>query len=148
MAVSHLARVARLITRNSMPNTKFQRLSYSSVYQQIDPVTATLVAGAAAAAVATFDITPISMVTITLDVAVSALTSVEVWVRGDKQARWISMPVDQLIGYGRSDVGTDINTTPSGAACFIMLNCLGWSDVQIKASSAGAAKLTISAGGK
>jgi hypothetical protein len=131
-----------------MANTKFQRLSYSAVYQQIDPVTATLVAGAAAAAVATFDITPVKIITVTLDVTIAALTSVEVWVRGDKAARWIQLSIDQLDAYGRSDTSKDINATPAGSACFIMLNCVGWSDVMVKAKSAGAAKLSITAGGQ
>ncbi|GGY12631.1 hypothetical protein GJV26_00105 [Massilia dura] len=131
-----------------MANTKFQRLSYSAVYQQVDPVTATLVAGAAAAVVATFDITPIKFITVSLDVTIAALTGVEVWVRGDTRARWIQLTADQLDGYGRSDTGTDINSTPAGSACFMMLNCIGWSDVMIKAKSAGAAKLSVTAGGQ
>lgn len=131
-----------------MANKKFQRLSYSSVYQQIDPITVTLTAGAAAAAVATFDITPVQIITVTMDVTVAALTGVEVWVRGDTAARWIQLSLDQLDAYGRSDAGSDVNATPVGAACFLMLNCVGWSDVMIKAKSAGAAKLSITAGGQ
>lgn len=131
-----------------MAKTKFQRLAYSSVYQELDPIAATLVAAAAAAPVATFDITPIRIITVTLDVTVAALNGLEIWVRGDTRGRWFQLPVDQLLGYGRSDTQADITTSPAGQACFVMLDCTGWSDLQIKAKSGGAAKLAITAGGQ
>ena len=131
-----------------MAKTKFERLSYSSVYQQIDKISFTLIPGAAAVPIATFDITPIEKLTVTVEVTVAALTGLEVWVKGDKYGKWFPIPINLLLGYGRTDAGTDITTTPSGVACVFMLDCSPWSDVEIRAKSAGAAKLTVTAGGK
>lgn len=131
-----------------MANTKFQRLSYASVFQQLDKTTITLVAGAVAAAVATLDVTPLGSLTVSIDVTVAPLTGLEVWARGDKYGRWFPVPIDQLDGYGRSDAGIDVAATPKDVGCFLMMSCAGWSDIEIRAKSGGAAKLSISVGGK
>lgn len=128
--------------------TKFEKLSYTTVYQEVPPIQADLVAAAAFATVAEFNVTPITTLTVTCAVAIAALTGVEVWVRGDSNGAWIRLDPRQLNGYGRSDSGTDINTTPVGASFFLQIDCSGWSDVRINAKSAGSADLFISAGGK
>lgn len=130
-----------------MGRKKFDRLGNATVYQELDVINVNLVAGAALADVVTLDITPVSIVTITLDVTVAALTGLEVWARSGKNGRWFPIAISQLYGAGRTDQGTDANTTPAGAACTLMLERKGWTDVLVKAKSAGAAKLQVTVGG-
>lgn len=131
-----------------MARKKFDRLSYSAVYQEIEPIAINLVAGAALADIVSVDITPLSNLTITLDITGAALTGLEVWMRGDSTGRAFLLGKDQLNGYGRTDASTDIATTPAGAACFVMLDCVGWANVTLKAKSAGAAKVRATFGGQ
>lgn len=131
-----------------MNNNNFKQATYTTLFQQIDKAVVTLEPGGAAQLAATFNTTPISCLTVTLGVAVSPLSDLEVWVRGDKYGSWFQLTLDQLLGYGRTDDDVDPTTTPAGAACFVMLDCAGWSDVRIKVVSPGAAQLTITAGGK
>ncbi|MFS2004618.1 hypothetical protein ACEN9F_13430 [Duganella sp. CT11-25] len=126
----------------------FKKLTYTTVYQDVGPIAVTLTAGTAAAVIATFDVTPLSRLTISVAVTVAALTGFEVWARGDRNAKWIPLALSQVEAYGRDDAGTDVTTTPAGASGFVQLVALGWSEVQIRAKSAGAAALTITAGGK
>ncbi|MET0322534.1 MAG: hypothetical protein ABW069_17565 [Duganella sp.] len=131
-----------------MTRKKFDRLSYSAVYQEIEPIIINLVAGAALADIVSLDVTPLSNLTITLDVSGAALTGLEVWMRGDSKGRAFLIGNDQLDGYGRTDASTDIATTPAGAACFVMLDCVGWASVTLKAKSAGAGKIVATFGGQ
>ena len=132
-------------------SSNFSNASYNqSGYQAVGPIVATLVAGAAAAPIVTFDVTPLHRVTITIDVTVADLTGLEVWVRGDPAAKWMQVTLDQpqIEAYGRSDASTDVTTTAAGATAYLRIETLGSSDVQLRAKSAGAAVLSITAGGK
>ena len=126
----------------------FNQFSYtSSGFQSAGPIIATLVAGAAMADIATFDLTSLRQsATISIDVSTAALNGLEIWVRGDPNARWIPLTLAQVEAYGRNDAGTDVTTTPAGATGFIKI--ADWATVLLRAKSAGAAVLTITAGGK
>lgn len=126
----------------------FKKNTFTTVYQDVGPIAAVLVAGAAVAPVATFNLTPLSRITISIAVTVAALTGLEIWVRGDRAAEWMQLSVSQVEAYGRNDAGSDVTTIPVGAAGFVKLETLGWADVQLRAKSAGAAVLSITAGGK
>lgn len=130
-----------------MGHTKFERLAGTPVYQELDATTVTLVAGAGLAQVANFDITSVSIVNITLDVAVAALSGLEVSVKSGTNGRWFVMSPDQLKAYGRNDAGSDVTTTPAGVACFLMLERRAWTNVMIKAKSAGASQIGVTIGG-
>jgi len=126
----------------------FKKSTYTTVYQDVGPIVVALVAGAAAVTVATFNVTPLSRVTISIAVTIAALTGLEIWVRGDRAAEWIPLSLSQIEAYGRSDTGSDVTTIPVGVSGFVKLETLGWSEVQLRAKSAGAAALSITAGGK
>jgi hypothetical protein len=128
--------------------TDFSKRTYTTVYQDVGPNLATLVGGGATAVIATFDVTAISRVTITFAVSVAPLTGLEVWVRGDRGAKWIQLALSQVEAYGRDDAGSDVTSTPAGVSGFVKVETLGWSDVQLRAKSAGAALLSTTAGGK
>lgn len=125
----------------------FSKFSFTaSGYQSIDPITKILVPGASAVEIITLDLTPVKRATITIAVTVAALTGLEVWVRGDQNGEWMQLSLDQIYAYGRNDAGINPSNTPANVSCFVSVE--GWSDVQLRAKSAGAASLFITAGGK
>ena len=126
----------------------FVKRTNTTVYQDVGPVLAVLVAGAPAVAVCSFDVTSIEHITISFKVGVAGLAGLEVWVRGDRAAEWLPMALAQVEAYGRNDSGTDITTTPVGVTGFVKLETRGWSDVQLRSKSNGASTMSITAGGK
>lgn len=131
-----------------MANNFTQSSFTPSGFQSVGPVAATLVAGASAAEIVTFDVTALHEVTVSFAVSAAPLTGLEIWVRGDPLAQWIPLGIAQIDGYGRSDSGSDVTTTPAGTTGFVQLKTFGWSHLQLRAKSAGAAALSITAGGK
>lgn len=130
-----------------MPH-KFQKLNYSTVYQEAPLTQTSLVANAAFVTVAEFNVTALAFMTVSIAVATAPLTGVEIWVRGDSNAAWIQLTLAQILGYGCSDSSTDVTQTPAGVSMFLQFDCTGWSDIRINAKSSGNADLNITAGGK
>jgi hypothetical protein len=129
--------------------TNFAKRTYTTVFQDIGPIAATLVAGAAVAAIVTLDVTPLSRVSITVGVSIADLSAFEIWVRTDRVgAPWLQLALDQAKKWGRSDAGIDLAKTPAGASCFVSLETQDWCDVEIRVASSGASVLSITAGGK
>lgn len=113
------------------------------------PVSSTLVAGAGSAApIADIDCSGIRVLTVTLAVTVAALNGFEVWARGDSGGAYFQLPISSLNGYGRSDSGTDLTSTPAGVTAFLQIDTFGWAGVELRAKSAGAAAVSLTAGGK
>lgn len=111
-----------------------------------ESITAALVANAASAPVATFDVHSNKVLSVTALVSVAALTALTAFGRTDTNAAWIPIPRSEMLGYGRSDSSTDIGSTPANAAAMVALDCSLWSQVKLEATSAGAASLFITAG--
>lgn len=107
---------------------------------------AKLVAAAAMAEVARFNVAKNDKITISFGVTVAALTGLNVWVRGDTNASWCQLPPSELYGYARSDSVNDYTTTPAGQSGMVMVATPYFSEVRIDATSAGAAVLSITAG--
>lgn len=116
----------------------------------------TLVAGAAAAVVATLDVRAVNQMTMSIDVSVAALTGLQVYARSDVNAKWVpiaTVAVDYTSVSGlalsvRSDGAADLTTTPAGVTATFGISTAFWSDIQVLAASAGNAVLSITAGRK
>ena len=107
------------------------------------PLPTTLIPDTTAQAVMTI-LVPfnISTLTVSLIVAVAALTGLELWAKGDESVAFISLPMSSLLVAGRSDAGTDVNVTPVGQTAVLCIDCSLWTVLELRATSAGAAQIT------
>lgn len=136
-----------------MPN-KFKQDPFTG-RQELDAIAISPV-GASLAIVASYDVTSIASLTVSAAVSGAALTGFAVWARGSSQSEWIpiaAIPTDftdvtGLALSARSDGGADLTTTPAGVTATFGIDTTYWSDVAVLAKSAGAAVLSITAGGR
>jgi hypothetical protein len=109
--------------------------------------TTDLAGGAPSASIAEFDVTNANKLSMTIGVTNADLNGMSLFGRTDKLARWVPVLRSDvsIIGYGRTDSSVDIGTTPAGQAAVIQVDVSYWTDFKVEATSAGAARTSVTA---
>jgi len=118
----------------------------SSAGTQRQVFSATITPLAPVAELVVFNVANSEKISIAFAVTVAALTDVQIYARSDTNSEWFQITTEELYGYGRSDNSGDYQHTPPGVSGIVALATDIWAEVSFRASSAGAARLAITAG--